>query len=160
VYKATMRWHPLVPFGIAHTLSEDDIIDGYFIPKGTIVMGNTWTLLHDEDDFGPNPERFNPDRFLDPSQLVRDPAMSGSFEYRRQICPGHFMAENSLFIIITSILQMFEISCPKDTAGNEEPMEYDFTSGFFSLVFPLVMLFESGLMATAWLCQISQGIQM
>ncbi|KIJ32571.1 hypothetical protein M422DRAFT_184313 [Sphaerobolus stellatus SS14] len=149
VYKETMRWHPLVPFGIAHTSSEDDVIDGYFIPKGTIVMGNTWfvafsfifyevmtvpnrTILHNEDDFGPNPERFNPDWFLDPSQLVHDPAMSGSFGYGRRICPGHFMAENSLFIIIASILQMSKISCPKDTAGNKELMEYDFISSFFS----------------------------
>ena len=28
--------------GIPHVSTEDDEYDGYFIPKGTIVIGNVW----------------------------------------------------------------------------------------------------------------------
>jgi len=28
--------------GVPHMSTEDDEYDGYFIPKGTIVMGNIW----------------------------------------------------------------------------------------------------------------------
>lgn len=27
---------------IVHQSTEDDVYDGYFIPKGTMVMPNTW----------------------------------------------------------------------------------------------------------------------
>lgn len=61
VLKETMRWNPVTPLGIPHRSSEDDMVDGYLIPKGmwgclsrtsvftdksvtpdTIVFGNTW----------------------------------------------------------------------------------------------------------------------
>ena len=42
LYKEVMRWHPLAPMGVAHAVTADDVVDGYFIPKGAIVIGNTW----------------------------------------------------------------------------------------------------------------------
>jgi len=47
-----------------------------------------------------------------------------------RICPGRYMAENSLFITITSILQVFEISPATDGSGREIPVKSEFTSGF------------------------------
>jgi cytochrome P450 len=35
--KECFRWKPPVPAGVPHLLEKDDIYDGYFIPKGTIV---------------------------------------------------------------------------------------------------------------------------
>ncbi|KIJ48708.1 hypothetical protein M422DRAFT_136927, partial [Sphaerobolus stellatus SS14] len=43
VYKETLRWHPLLPIGVAHA-AEDDVIDGYFSPKGAIVFGNMFEM--------------------------------------------------------------------------------------------------------------------
>jgi cytochrome P450 len=34
LYREVMRWKPPVPLGVAHATSEDDIYNGYFIPKG------------------------------------------------------------------------------------------------------------------------------
>ena len=45
LYKEVMRWHPLLPLGVAHAVTEDDVVNGYFIPKGAIVFGNTWYNL-------------------------------------------------------------------------------------------------------------------
>ncbi|KIJ30668.1 hypothetical protein M422DRAFT_186824, partial [Sphaerobolus stellatus SS14] len=132
VYKEILRWHPLLPTAIAHATTQDDIIDGYFIPRGSIVFGNAWSLLRNEADFGPDTDQFIPDCFLQPG--VRDPASTGAFGFGRRICPGRDMAENSLFIAVASILQNFDMSGPADQHGNPLPFEYDWTSGFFSSV--------------------------
>jgi len=42
VYKETLRWHPLLPSGVAHAVSQDDVVEGYFIPKGSIIFGYSW----------------------------------------------------------------------------------------------------------------------
>jgi cytochrome P450 len=33
--REVMRWRPAMPMGVAHTTTEDDVYEGYFIPKGT-----------------------------------------------------------------------------------------------------------------------------
>ena len=60
IVKEAMRWQPVTPLGgltklllkvkvlivltVVHMCTADDEYDGYFIPKGTIVMGNTWSV--------------------------------------------------------------------------------------------------------------------
>ncbi|KIJ48875.1 hypothetical protein M422DRAFT_247240 [Sphaerobolus stellatus SS14] len=130
VCKEVLRWYPLLPQGIAHASSEADVVGEYFIPKGTVVMGNSWALLHDEKDFGPDTHEFNPERFFKPN--VRDPSLTGAFGYGRRVCLGSHMAKNSLFIEIASILQVFEVSGPRDSTGKELPLDYQFASGLFT----------------------------
>ena len=38
----TLRYGPPVPNGFPHVLLEDDVYDGYFIEKGTMVLPNLW----------------------------------------------------------------------------------------------------------------------
>lgn len=42
VVKEVLRWHPVAPMGIPHMSIGDDICEGYFIPKGSLVMPNIW----------------------------------------------------------------------------------------------------------------------
>lgn len=42
VVKESLRWYPVGPMGIPHLCVEEDVYDGYRIPKGAIVMGNIW----------------------------------------------------------------------------------------------------------------------
>ncbi|PPQ94347.1 hypothetical protein CVT25_000402 [Psilocybe cyanescens] len=64
VVKEVLRWRPIVPLGLLHATSFDDIYDGYFIPKGTIVMANIWAIANDKNIYE-KPEIFNPDRYFD-----------------------------------------------------------------------------------------------
>ena len=41
-FQETIRMYNLVPCGLAHRSREDDIHDGYFIPKGSIIIPNNW----------------------------------------------------------------------------------------------------------------------
>ena len=42
VCKELLRWHPLLPQSFAHATVKEDTVGEYFIPKGTVVLGNTW----------------------------------------------------------------------------------------------------------------------
>ena len=37
-----LRWHTVGPISIPHRVMEDDIHDGYLIPKGAIILPNIW----------------------------------------------------------------------------------------------------------------------
>jgi cytochrome P450 len=41
------RWVPVLPLGVPHATSENDEYRGYHIPKGTIVLHNTWYVGDD-----------------------------------------------------------------------------------------------------------------
>jgi cytochrome P450 len=84
IVKETMRWQPVSPLGGAHCSTEDSEYKGYFIPKGSYVIGNAWSILHEPFDY-PEPLEFNPDRFLKGSQLdpsVQEPLAAFGFGRR------------------------------------------------------------------------------
>ncbi|KAI1789418.1 cytochrome P450 [Ganoderma leucocontextum] len=130
-----LRWNPAVPLGLAHRLTRDDVYRGFSIPAGTVVWANIWSMLHDPKVFV-EPERFMPERYLDKDGALRelerheDPSVIG-FGFGRRICPGMFFAMNSIFIGITTMLYVFDISKCKDGQGNEIVPEVDFR-GFIS----------------------------
>ncbi|GJJ06098.1 hypothetical protein Clacol_000287 [Clathrus columnatus] len=78
--KEVLRWHPITPAGFPHMLKQDDVIGKYFVPKGTLVMGNTWSLLHSEEVYGSDVHVFNPARFL--KEGIKDPDIA--FGYGRR----------------------------------------------------------------------------
>ena len=45
IIKEGLRWHTMLPLGVAHRTVEDDELQGYFIPAGTIVTPNTRYVL-------------------------------------------------------------------------------------------------------------------
>jgi cytochrome P450 len=36
------RWRPVMPLAVPHTASQDDVYGEFFIPKGSLVVGNGW----------------------------------------------------------------------------------------------------------------------
>ncbi|EAU84017.2 cytochrome P450 [Coprinopsis cinerea okayama7 len=40
VVSEVLRWHAVVPTSVPHRVSEDDVHNGYFIPKGSLVIAN------------------------------------------------------------------------------------------------------------------------
>lgn len=40
--KEALRWHPVAPMGLPHASSRDDMIEGYAIPKGAMLLPNIW----------------------------------------------------------------------------------------------------------------------
>ncbi|KAG6376689.1 cytochrome P450 [Boletus reticuloceps] len=132
IVKEVLRWNPVAPLGLPHMVTKDDSYDGYFIPAGTTIIGNTWTILHDERNYI-QPMEFLPERFLNPdgnteNQEILDPA-TAAFGYGRRICPGRFMADATLWISIACILTVFDIRPGKDENGDPVAVKADFESG-------------------------------
>lgn len=115
--KEVFRWHAVVPTGFPHMLKEDDTIGEYFVPKGTVVLGNAWSLLHSESVYGNDADIFNPERFLKPDAKYPDSA----FGFGRRICPGRYFADTMVFIMISHILYTFSITPHEGPAGPELP---------------------------------------
>lgn len=63
ILQETYRMNPLSPLGIPHASVADDVYNGMFIPKGTIVYPNVWAMCHDESVYT-EPFRFWPERYL------------------------------------------------------------------------------------------------
>ncbi|KZP23303.1 cytochrome P450 [Athelia psychrophila] len=126
IVKECLRWEVVAPIAFPHQSTTDDVYRGYHIPAGTMVIPNSWAVLNDERTY-PDPFTFNPDRFmkggsLDPS--VPDP--EAAFGYGRRVCPGRYMARDTLWINIASILACFNLENPLDAHGNafEQSVKY------------------------------------
>ena len=56
--------------GLPHAAEADDEYKGYFIPKGSIVIGNIFAIHMDPVRY-PDPTSFQPERFYAPDEPVR-----------------------------------------------------------------------------------------
>jgi cytochrome P450 len=132
--KEVLRWRPVAVLGgTPHASTEDDWYEGYYIPSGTTILGNTWAINLNEEYY-PNPHLFEPMRFLKTAEEKGNlkgrahPAKAGhsSFGWGRRICPGADLAANSLFIALAKSLWAFEI-VPKDGVVYDT---FAYTEGF------------------------------
>ncbi|KAG2739378.1 cytochrome P450 [Suillus brevipes Sb2] len=108
--KEVLRWNVISPTGFPHRVTEDDVHDGYYIPKGSMVLSNIWSMLNDQRTYA-KPSQFNPERFLanDGKEPEIDPRTIG-FGFGRRICPGLHLADASIWISAAMSLAVFDIS--------------------------------------------------
>ncbi|KAI0291946.1 cytochrome P450 [Multifurca ochricompacta] len=92
------RWMPVGPLGFPRATSEDNVYEGYFIPK---------------------------ERFLNSDGSLReDPILNSAFGYGRRICPGRYLVDTTMFIVVASVLSVFNIKRKDDGDG---PFCYTYT---------------------------------
>jgi cytochrome P450 len=129
--KEALRWHAVIPTGFPHCVAEDDIHDGYYIPKGSVIVSNIWFMLNDPERYA-NPSEFNPERFLgnDGKKPETEPRTI-CFGFGRRICPGIHLAEASAWLSIAMSLAVFDISKVVEN-GIEITPEVDPSSGTIS----------------------------
>ncbi|EPQ51619.1 cytochrome P450 [Gloeophyllum trabeum ATCC 11539] len=130
ILREVMRWYPVTPSGMPHMTTEDDVYNGYFIPAGTAVFGNTWAILHDPEVY-PEPMKFKPERYLteDGKGFNSTPEPLSAFGYGRRICAGRHMADAMLWMSVASILACFRMTPCLDEHGKPIPVKPEFTTG-------------------------------
>ncbi|KAH9929104.1 cytochrome P450 [Epithele typhae] len=112
-----MRWHNVLPLGVAHGTTNDDTWRGWFIPAGTLIQPNVWACMNDPQMF-PNPREFCPERFIKdgaidtPSSTPWCSSSGTEGEFG-----GETLRRAGLFINIASVLHVFDISGPLDANG-------------------------------------------
>jgi cytochrome P450 len=86
------RWSPITPLGVPHAAGQDAYYDGHFISKGTMVFGNIWALLRDQNIYGADTDKFIPERFITKDGKIdaeKDRYLyDTAFGWGRRICPG------------------------------------------------------------------------
>ncbi|KAF9523508.1 cytochrome P450 [Crepidotus variabilis] len=117
IYREVLRFHPPAVLSIPHTLTADDVYNGYFLPKGSTVYTNLWAMMHDERVF-PEPDVFKPERFLDERGELLDSRVF-AYGFGTHICPGRFIDSSNLWLLMASFLCCFNTSRAIDEAGNE-----------------------------------------
>ncbi|XP_075536590.1 cytochrome P450 1A1-like isoform X2 [Dermacentor variabilis] len=88
----------------------EDCIGTAAIPKDTGVLFNVYGVNHDPR-FWDEPEKFRPDRFLDPvtGRLRQDAGPLLSFGLGTRACPGEKLAHVDIFYILVRFMQ--RVSC-------------------------------------------------
>ncbi|CAL5872702.1 uncharacterized protein PFLUO_LOCUS6969 [Penicillium psychrofluorescens] len=129
IVKEALRWHTVAPFAIPHRTDEDDVINGFLIPKNAILLPNVW-FFNNESAIYPNPREFQPERFLS-SKPTLEPG-DVSFGFGRRVCPGRLVAETSIFLMIAHTLAVFDIKKPIGDNGREFEPDVGFTPGILS----------------------------
>lgn len=84
--KEVLRMYPTVPL-LARDIRSPVTILGEDIPPGCTVLVNTF-LLHRDERFFPEPERFDPDRFLPERDAQRHPFAYVPFSAGSRNCIG------------------------------------------------------------------------
>lgn len=99
--------------------ADDVVYKDWIIPKGTVVLGNTWALQYDPSRYH-DPEAFLPERFLSHSKssaeyaAMADPLQRDHYAFGtgRRICPGSRLAENTLNLALAHILWCYSLEPP------------------------------------------------
>ncbi|XP_026829554.1 cytochrome P450 4C1-like [Ooceraea biroi] len=103
--KETMRLYPSVYF-IVRKLEEDVMLQSYLVPAGTEVTIDI-IHLHQHPGFWPNPEVFDPDRFLPELAQNRHPFAYIPFSAGSRNCIGQRFAMMELKTVIGTLVHNF-----------------------------------------------------
>lgn len=135
--KETERWQPLLPFSMPHSVETDQEYMGYRIPKGSIIMPNNHDMVYDSK-LCEQPYEFKPERWLENPDLK----LFSPFGYGRRKCPGKYLAQNSLFIVISRILWAYNIKNTVRDGRTVEVGAWDIENHFTSAPAPFEAFFE------------------
>ncbi|XP_061629902.1 cytochrome P450 2F2-like [Phyllopteryx taeniolatus] len=120
VIHEVLRVANTVPLSVFHCTTKNTELMGYSIPKGTMIIPNLTSVLHEEGQWK-FPHKFNPENFLnDQGEFVKPEAFM-PFSAGPRMCLGEGLARMELFIITVTLLRRFMFIWPED-AG-----EPDFT---------------------------------
>ncbi|XP_035660928.1 cytochrome P450 2D4-like [Branchiostoma floridae] len=109
----TLRIRTILPFAVPHATTKAVRTQGFDIPRGTQVLPNLYSL-HMDPAFWPDPDRFDPGRFLDAEgNLINKPQSFMPFSGGRRVCLGEQLARMELFLFFSTLLQSFNFKTPE-----------------------------------------------
>ncbi|EFA81145.1 cytochrome P450 family protein [Heterostelium album PN500] len=119
VIKEVLRIRPLAPMGLNRSNNEDIEVCGYFIPKETHMLMNIYSVHHNPK-YWPNPEQFNPDRFLEPENVNNHETWI-PFGVGPRNCVGLNLAMEEIYVAFSNILLNFKLK--SSTGSTLDDME-------------------------------------
>jgi cytochrome P450 len=101
-----LRIRPPIPVAAGRVLNEPFAIGAHTIPAGTLILIDAWGVHHDPELY-PDPERFEPERFLveAPEPYTWLPFGGGAHR-----CIGAALAELEIKVALATILRRVAIA--------------------------------------------------
>ncbi|XP_036354371.1 cytochrome P450 2J6-like, partial [Octopus sinensis] len=99
---------------IPHTAEVQTTLQGYDIPKGTLV---SFLILeaHSDPNYWDKPEEFRPERWIDENNELKKNEAFLPFGSGPRMCSGMSLANTEAFLAFTNILQKFQLEKPYET---------------------------------------------
>ncbi|CAI9729725.1 cytochrome P450 2B4-like [Octopus vulgaris] len=96
-----------------HTAEVQTTLQGYDIPKGTLV---SFLLLeaHSDPNHWDKPEEFRPERWIDENNELKKNEAFLPFGLGPRMCSGMSLANTEAFLAFTNILQKFQFEKPEE----------------------------------------------
>ncbi|KAI7754688.1 hypothetical protein M8C21_005307, partial [Ambrosia artemisiifolia] len=107
IVNETLRMYPAGPLLVPHESSDDCVVGGYHIPRGTMLIVNQWAIHHDPD-LWKDPEMFIPERFEGLEGRARDGFRFMPFGFGRRSCPGEGLAMRLVGLTLGLLIQCFD----------------------------------------------------
>jgi cytochrome P450 len=108
--RESLRLHPASGVG-AREAATDVTVGGYSIPAGTLVLWSPYLAGRDADSWT-EPDRFEPDRFLDLDDAQRAIADDAWVPFGRgpRMCVGFALAQMELTLIVARLAQRLDLT--------------------------------------------------
>ncbi|KAF9622014.1 hypothetical protein IFM89_029234 [Coptis chinensis] len=113
IISETLRMYPPAPLLIPHESSEECIVAGHTVPRGTRLLVNLWAIQNDPN-LWVEPRKFIPERF-DGLEGTRDGFKLMPFGSGRRGCPGEGLAMRVVGLTLGALIQCFDW----ETVGEE-----------------------------------------
>ncbi|KAF5180843.1 Cytochrome p450 [Thalictrum thalictroides] len=127
VIMESLRIHPVAPLLIPHESTEDITINGYFIPKKSRVLINTWAIGRDPNVWSSNAEEFYPERFIGTNIDIQGHEFQFlPFGSGRRKCPGLNLGMTVVQLVVAQLVHCFNL----ELLEGMSPDDLDMTEKF------------------------------
>ncbi|GAV81588.1 p450 domain-containing protein [Cephalotus follicularis] len=106
IINETLRMYPAGPLLVPHESSDECMVGGFRVPRGTMVLANIWAIQNDPK-FWKEPRTFKPERF-EGFEGVRYGFKFMPFGTGKRGCPGGGLARRVMGLALGSLIQCFE----------------------------------------------------
>jgi len=120
-----MRFRGVAPLTVPHRAVQDTTLEGYSVPKDSLVLISIRSVLMDPS-YWKNPEEFRPERFLDAEGNFRKDDRLINFGKGKRACPGESLARITGFVIWAGLLSRLSFSL----APEYQDLDTEGTTGF------------------------------
>lgn len=107
VVKETLRRRPVIPIAARKALVPVDLL-GYALPAGSVLMVAIY-LIHSDPNIYPDPEAFEPERFLDYDPKGTEGGAWIPFGGGIRRCLGATLAQYEMAVVIRTLLEEAEL---------------------------------------------------
>ncbi|KAL7081053.1 hypothetical protein ACP275_14G016100 [Erythranthe tilingii] len=113
--KESFRLHPVSPFNVPHVSTEDAVVGGYFIPRGSHVLLSRRGLGRNPRIWE-DPLEYSPERHMvvesEEVELVDHDLRMLSFSTGRRGCPGVALGSTMAVMLLARLVQGFDWTAP------------------------------------------------